>query len=281
MAELQRRTGIANLNGTQLAYEIVGTGHPLVLVHAGIADMRMWDDQIPAFAEHYQVIRYDARGYGKTSVGTGPIQLHEDLHALLTFLGVEHAYLLGCSMGGQTIIDFALEHPQMVDALIPVGSGLSGYQFQTGGEPPKEWAELEEADERGDLERVCELEVHIWVDGLSRTPEQVDPIVRKRVYEMNMTALVNQSNVPDDVEMQVPEPPAIGRLAEIHVPTLVIIGDLDLPKVQEVSDLLAGGIPGAQKVVMHGTAHVPSMEQPAEFNQVVLDFLAGVESSRL
>lgn len=280
MAELQRRTGVADLNGTQIAYEIVGTGHPLVLVHAGIADMRMWDDQVPAFAEHYQVIRYDMRGFGKTPRGTGPLRLYEDLHNLLTFLGVEHAYLLGCSMGGQTIIDFALEHPQMVDALIPVGSGLSGYQYQTGGEPPKEWAELEEADKRGDLERVCELEVHIWVDGLSRTPEQVDPTVRKRVYEMNLIALKEQSEYPDE-EGQTPEPPAIGRLTEIHVPTLVIVGDQDLSQVLKVSDLLADGIAGAQKVVMHGTAHVPSMEQPAEFNQLVLDFLAGVESSRL
>lgn len=280
MTELQRKTGVADLNGTQIAYEIVGTGHPLVLVHAGIADMRMWDDQVPAFAEHYQVIRYDARGFGKTPRGTGPIQLYEDLHSLLTFLGIEHAYLLGCSMGGQTIIDFALEHPQMVDALIPVGSGLSGYEFEADEAMLKEWARVEEADKQGDLERVCELEVHIWVDGLSRTPEQVDSTVRKRVYEMNWIALKEQAEHPDE-EGQTPEPPAIGRLAEIHVPTLVIVGDLDLSQVLKVSDLLASGIVGAQKAVMHGTAHVPSMEQPAAFNQLVLDFLAGVESSRL
>src|SRR4051812_9978431 len=96
-------TGFAAVNGVQIYYEIAGSGHPLVLVHAGIADRRMWDAQFPVFAQHYRVIRYDMRGFGKTAMVAGSFAHHDDLHGLLTFLGVERAYLLGCSKGGGMI----------------------------------------------------------------------------------------------------------------------------------------------------------------------------------
>src|SRR5690242_5351387 len=118
MTSNNRTTGKATLEDLSISYEITGEGRPLILVHAGIADRRMWDDQVPAFAQHYQVIRYDMRGYGETEMVAGPFSHSRDLYNLLKFLAVERAYLIGVSMGGTTIVDFTLEHPEMVEALI-------------------------------------------------------------------------------------------------------------------------------------------------------------------
>jgi pimeloyl-ACP methyl ester carboxylesterase len=264
------QTGYAEVNGARIYYETAGAGHPLVLVHAGIADSRMWDGQFNALAEHYRVIRYDLRGYGKTAMVTGDFAHHEDLGGLLDFLNIERAYLVGCSMGGRTIIDFTLEHPEKVRALIPVGADLSGYEDKS--EPPKQWDEMVAAYEQGDFERLSELEVQIWVDGRARNPQEVNPTVRTLVREMNTIALQNAAQkLGSEVTL---DPPAIGRLTQISVPALIVAGDLDQQHMLEIANLLANGIPGAQKVVMGGTAHVPNMEQPSEFNRLVVDFLA-------
>ena len=122
------QTGFADLNGARFYYEVAGAGHPLVLLHAGICDSRMWDGQVAAFAQHYQVVRYDLRGFGQTASVDGSFAHHHDLLALLNHLGIEKTYLLGCSMGGSAALDFALEQPERVAALILVGSSPSGYK---------------------------------------------------------------------------------------------------------------------------------------------------------
>jgi pimeloyl-ACP methyl ester carboxylesterase len=119
MTEAQRiDTGFAQVSGAPLYYEIAGAGHPLVLIHEGIADSRMYDDQFGAFAQRYRVIRYDVHGFGRSGIPAGPFSGHEALHDLLHVLGVERTYLLGMSMGGGIAIDFTLTYPTMVDALI-------------------------------------------------------------------------------------------------------------------------------------------------------------------
>ncbi len=267
-----RETGFAEANGARLYYEVAGEGPPLVLVHAGIADSRMWDEQFDAFAGRHRVIRYDLRGFGRSTMVPGPFAHRRDLHALLGFLGVERAALLGCSKGGATAIDFALEHPELVAALVPVACTPSGYQF--GGEPPRQWGEMVAAFEARDFARASELEVQIWVDGPRRAPEGVAPAIRDRVREMNLIALATEA--AELGEERRLEPPAIDRLGEIRAPTLVIVGDLDNPPVVAGADLLASGIAGARKVVIGGTAHFPNMERPEEFNRLVLDFLASL-----
>jgi pimeloyl-ACP methyl ester carboxylesterase len=189
----------------------------------------------------------------------------QDLYQLLKFLGVEQAHLMGCSMGGTAIIDFALEYPKMVNSLILVGSGLSGYEF--AGEPPKRFDELIAARERGDYDQVAELEIQLWVDGRSRTPDQVDPLVRERVREMLLC------RARGHVAEQQLKPAAVGRLTELDVPTLIIVGDLDDAIVFAIADLLAANIQGARKVIIPDTAHLPNMEKPEQFNRVVLEFL--------
>jgi pimeloyl-ACP methyl ester carboxylesterase len=266
----------AEIGSSRFYYEMAGEGHPLVLVHAGITDRRMWDDQFRVFAQHYKVVRYDRRGFGDTTSGSEAFSHHQDLCDLLKFLGIEQAFLAGCSQGGKTIIDFALEYPEKTNALVLVASALSGFAFP---EPVSEqWRQLEQADQAGDVERVNDLEVQIWVDGPRRTPDQVDQDLRERVRAMNSIALTKSADIGDERPLT---PPAVDRLDEIHVPALVIIGDLDTPKTIAAADFLAEHIDGVRKIVMAGTAHLPNMERPEEFNRHVLEFLESLMSDEL
>jgi 3-oxoadipate enol-lactonase len=272
---IQAVSGFADVNGVKLYYEIAGAGHPLVLLHEGIADSRMFDEQFPVFAQHYRVVRYDLPSFGQSGIppANEPFSMTENLRGLLAFLGIEQAYLLGMSMGGSIALDFTLSHPEMVDALILAASGVSGYKltsFETVYKASGE--EIEEAAGRGDYERAAELETRIWVDGPDRTPQQVDPRVRQRMYEMNLDNYRRMGNA-EFPPVREPDPPAIARLGEVAVPTLLMIGDKDVHELQGVMDILEQGIAGAKKVVMHGAAHALNVEQPEEFNRIVLDFL--------
>lgn len=263
----------ADVNGTRIHYDVQGQGDPLVLIHAGIAHLGMWDDQMAPFTPHYRVIRYDVRGWGKSEDPPVTYSQHDDLRALLQHLGVEQAAVLGISNGGRIAIDFTLACPEMVKALIAVAPALSGYEMNLDQAMTQKEVAIEEAYERSDMAVAVELEAQIWVDGPQRTPDQVDPDVRRRALEMIRYTF----DLPDtDGEEQGLEPPAAGRLAEIQAPTLVIIGDLDVPAMFPVVDLLETKIAGAEKVLMSGAAHLPNMEKPEEFNQIVLDFLGGI-----
>jgi len=269
--ELQ--TGFADVNGTRLYYEVAGTGHPLLLIHGGLVDRRLWDDQFDVFAQHYQVIRFDVRSFGDSApitAETPPYSLEEDLYSLLKFLGIEKTYVLGLSMGGAIAINFTLMYPEMVDALIPVAMGLSG--FEPAEEDKASEAEVDEAMRSGNVARAVELTLRFWTDGPMRTPEQVNPAVREKVRAMT----TRNFERPEDENATQPralEPPAISRLSEIHVPTLIIVGDQDVRDILKIADILEKEIPGAKKVVIPGTAHHLNMEKPDEFNRIVLDFL--------
>ncbi|HEV2091715.1 MAG TPA: alpha/beta fold hydrolase [Rubrobacter sp.] len=266
---MSRTTGTVDVNGATLYHEVAGEGEPLVLVHAGIADSRMWEGQFEPFSRCYRTIRLDLRGFGRSPMVAGPYSHHADLRTLLDALKVDRAALLGCSMGGAAVLDFALENPGRVEALVLVGSAVGGFEFDEG--PPEEWDELVAADEAGDLERVSDLEVRMWVDGPRRGPGVVDPAVRDLVREMNLIALENEA--PELGEEQELYPPAATRLSHIQAPTLVVVGDEDRPRTLAAADLLERELPDARKTVMAGTAHLPNMECPEEFNRLVLDFL--------
>lgn len=268
------KTRFAGIEGASLYYEIAGEGPWLILVHAGIADRGMWDDQFPAFAAQYRVVRYDMRGFGKSVMSPGPFSHRRDLYKLLMLLGVKKAHYIGCSMGGQTVIDFALEHPEMTTSLVLVSASVSGYQFH--GAPPAQVLELIEARRAGDFERAADLHVQIWADGFRRGSAHADARVRERVRQMGLESLINQADFLKETGFVMEEPltpPAMGRLDRLAVPTLVIAGDLDDENVLIEADTLAEHIPGARKEIIPGTAHLPGMEQPAEFNRLVLEFL--------
>jgi pimeloyl-ACP methyl ester carboxylesterase len=229
----------------------------------------MWDDQFPEFARHYRVIRYDQRGFGNSKTTPGPFSHRRDLYQLLKFLGIDRAHLLGCSMGGATIIDFALEYPEMTATLIPVSSALGGYPLT--GDMPKPLQELFAALQANDLSRAAELAVRIWIDGPQRTPDEVDARIRERGREMSFAALPNIF-----VEEEPLSPSAYERLNEVAAPTLVITGELDDPLIRTISEFLKAHIAGARTETIMGAAHLPNMDAPDEFNQVVTSFLQQV-----
>lgn len=273
-------TGFAAVNGTRLYYEIAGEGHPLVLNHSFLADKSSWDDQFLVFAQHYKVIRYDLRGFGSSNLITGAYSPSDDLYALLQSLGIKKTYLLGLSGSGLIVIDFTLEHPDMVAALIAVSSGVNGYQspLEASGEWPIEWKEFIEARQQGNNPGAAEAMLRYWIDGSKRPSEQVDPVLRKRVREM-LLHNYSLANDPNAWKMaQSLEPTAITQLSAIDVPTLVIVGDKDADDTLATTDILSTQIKGARKVIIPNTTHHPNMEKPTEFNDAVLDFLASVSA---
>jgi pimeloyl-ACP methyl ester carboxylesterase len=266
-------TGFAPVENGQLYYEVTGAGYPLVLIHAGVADCRMWDDQVASFAPRFRVVRYDCRGYGRSRTETTSFSDQQDLYDLLRHLGIATAHVIGISRGGQIALDFALEHPHMVSALIPTAAGFSGYEHHsTEAEAAlgQMFEQMEAAWEAKDWERLIDLEIRVWADGPGQPEGRTPAAVRAKMREMCLTTYQRQDGEATPRPL---DPPAIGRLGEIRVPTLVLIGDLDTPACLIMADLMVEGIAGARKVVFPGVAHMIPMERPDEFNRVVLEFL--------
>lgn len=263
-------TGFLTVNGARLAYEMAGEGSAVVLIHAGIADRRMWDDQLAALAKRFRVIRYDQRGFGESAVPPGRFAFHEDLRELLRQVGIERAALVGVSMGGEVALNAALAYPALVSALV-VGATLAG-TAERSDLLRQAWTAADEALEAGDLDGAVEVELRTWVDGPHRAPGEVDTAVRERVRvtDRALLALEMEGSAGEAVPL---DPPAHRRLGEIEAPTLLIAGDLDMPDVAESMDRLAAGIAGARRETLPGAAHMLSMEQPERFNAAVVDFL--------
>jgi pimeloyl-ACP methyl ester carboxylesterase len=270
MTQSITRTGFVEINGAQLYYEIAGAGEPLVLLHAGVADSRMWDEQFAAFAQHYQVVRYDQRGFGKSEVPASAFKSHEELAGLLQHLNIARASLVGISLGGKIALDFALAYPQLVNSLVLVAPSVSG--DQPSSEVLAFYEAEEEALEAEDLDGATELNLKMWVDGPKRAASEVDSQVRERVRAMQRQAFATV--FPEHaIELDL-EPPASERLSELQARTLLIVGDYDIDAKIELARQLSEQIAGAQLVIIPGAAHMVNMEKPAEFNQAVLTFLA-------
>jgi 3-oxoadipate enol-lactonase len=264
----KRSHGFADVNGARLYYEVAGEGHPLVLIHGGLVHSGLWDEQLDAFAEHFMVVRYDARGYGRSGLPPEPHYHYRDLRDLLRFLGIGSAHLIGLSMGGGVALELALEHPEMASSLVLVGAGIEGYPYSD--ETARKLEEIEAAYERGDKERAVELSLRAWTDGPRRTPEQTDPSARERVRRMTAHNFALPEIEAEERSLGVS---VLSRLAEVRVPTLVVSGEEDVGEILEIGDLLAGGIENAEKAYIPDSAHHLPLEKPAEFNRMVLEFL--------
>lgn len=268
------QTGYVNLEGGKVYYETAGEGETLVLSHAGFVDSRMWNSQWDDLSKHYRVIRFDMRGFGKSDRLTAPVSRRQDLYQLLKHLEIKRTHLLGCSMSGTTVIDFALEYPDMVASLIPVSADPSGFEME--GPPPPNLMEMFEAVQHGDLARASELQLRLWIDGGFRQPNQVDPKVRQLAADMNKIFVENGTFAMDQQPVDPLDPPAIERLGDLKMPALIIVGALDHPELLRAADIMAARIKGAKKVTIPDAGHMPNMDKPAEFNQAVLSFLKGI-----
>lgn len=273
----QTTSGYAPVLGGELYYEQSGAGPAVILVHAGIADLRMWGDQLPALAERHTVVRYDARGFGRTRSEPVAFSNRQDLLALMDHLGLARAVLVGCSRGGMIALDTALEAPERVTALGWVCSGISGWQPADELFTPEDIAlyeAMEAAEAAHEHERTAELDVRLWVDGPRQPEGRAAEPVRRKVYEMALNNYRSHAHLFDaGLEPQPLEPPAVARLGELRIPVLAIVGELDSPATPAAAAVLAAAAPQTQIITYPDAAHLPNMERPERFNADLLAFL--------
>ena len=268
---MNKETGFVNSGNASLYYELAGEGQALVFIHAGVADSRQWNHEFERFAQDYRVLRYDLRGFGKSNPLEGEFSHLGDLMAVLDQLGLDQPVaLIGCSMGGSLAMDFALEHPDRVKALVMVGSGPSGLRLDVPGHSKE--AEAEKAYSAGELDLVAELETQIWFDGMGRTPQEVNADMRMLAKEMNRLGLLHDSKglgklLPNTIT------PAAERLAELEIPVLVVVGEHDLPYSHAAADYIVANASNARKVILEDTAHLANLDHPERFQSAVQSFL--------
>ncbi|MFC4016914.1 alpha/beta fold hydrolase [Micromonospora sp. GCM10011542] len=259
------------VNGAVLAYDEAGSGSPVVLLHAGIADRRMWRGQVAALATRHRVIVPDLRGYGDSELPPTPFAHHDDVVGLLDALDLPRAALVGCSFGGSVAIDTALAHPDRVSALALFDTAVSGNEWSE--EANDLWDDLVGEVDPDDFTAGAAGEVRFWVVGPGRQPSDVDPELIAFAQEMDQRALAAELAL-GAVEVAELEPPAIGRLGELRLPVLVTAGAADVPDISRLADRIAAEVPGAIRLPdVPNAAHLLPLERPEPVNAALLDFL--------
>lgn len=257
-----------------LAFEVAGSGTPIVLVHAGVADRRMWDPQWAAFSARHLAVRYDIRGFGESLPPAGAWSQHADLLGLLDELGIVRAHLVGASMGAGIAVEAALARPGAVASLVLAAPGGALYESATD-DLRSVWHDEVEALDRGDLDTAVEVNLRAWVDGPMRPAEAVDPAVRSFVGRMQREAFELPEWDPESAPEAELEPPAAGRFGEIRCPTLVVVGDADQAATRSAAERLGADVPEVELIVWPEVAHMLTLERPADFERLVLGFVDG------
>jgi 3-oxoadipate enol-lactonase len=278
MAVAQRASAqgkFADVNGARIYYEDEGSGHPLVLIHGWPMSERMWDGQASVLKQYFRVIRYDRRGFGRSPAepwheGSGGHDV-PDLVALLRYLNVKSAYVLGHSAGGSTAMQFALDYPSQVDALILHGAVPGGIVIPEVGPFAIHDSTRILAQTRG----MAELHRQWLANPINHIPADRPDVAAQ------IAAIVDQYSGAD-LLLPTPPPaqgkvPAIERLHELKMPTLIIVGGSDLAFFQISADVLAFEIAGSQKVAIPGGGHLVNMLEPERYNAEVLRFLRSVQ----
>jgi 3-oxoadipate enol-lactonase len=261
--------GFAPVDGTSLYYEVIGAGDPVVLLHGGAIDHRMWDEEFASLAGRRRVVRYDMRGHGLSKSPFGTYSHREDLAALLGHLGIERAHLVGLSLGCRVAVDFAISNPQAVLSLVLCSPGVSGYDFNAPEEQDY-LTKIRAAWGAADFEQAAEEFVRAWADGPHRSPDQISAAVREKVKRMAVETVRPDRDLGSGVEL---DPPAWGRLGEVSRPTLAILGALDMPGIHEIVSRMGDEVPNCTVETVSGVAHMVNLERPDEFNRLVSEFL--------
>lgn len=258
-------TGFLRVNGSRVYYEDAGAGECLILIHGFACDTRVWDDQFEAFARTCRVIRYDLPAFGRSDPPTGSYSTLDDLDLMMGALGVETAWLVGLSVGGGLAVEFALAHPERVRGLVLASTTLRRYPYSD------EYVQLFLSYRRTARREGLEAARRDLLSSplLKRLSENPALVQRAKVIVGNYNGF--HWLYPDP--HRVFYPPAIERLAEITVPTQVIVGQHDLADLHGVAERLAAGIAHAETVVMPGAGHMVNVEKPEQFNRAVLDFV--------
>ncbi|HUP55687.1 MAG TPA: alpha/beta hydrolase, partial [Methylomirabilota bacterium] len=249
-------------------------GHPpVVLLHAGIADLRAWDEMVgPLVNAGYRVVRYDSRGFGASTTDDVEFSNRADVVAVLDGLGIGRAALIGNSRGGQIAFDSAIEFPERVVAVIGVGAGLGGFEGQSTPEEIALFDEMEALEQAPmpDPDAIADIDVRVWVDGPGQPPTRVPTAIRDKVRAMDAPQYapghVSGRPVPLD-------PPAAARLADLRCPVLAVAGELDVSDVAQTARHLEANAPDARAVIVPGVAHMVGMEIPDELAALIVEFL--------
>ncbi len=260
-----------------IAYDDEGSGPPLALVHAGVADRRMWASVAGDLAGRHRVIRHDVRGAGESLPPGGPWSHHTDLLALLDELLITRAHVVGASMGAGIAVEAALARPSAVASLVLVAPGGALFDGTPAAFRPI-WAAEIDALDRGDLDGAVEVNLRAWVDGPSRSSGAVDPGIRAFVGRMQREAFELPEWDPEVAPEHELSPPASARFGELTCPVLVIVGDADDPAILAVAERIAAQAPRARIAVLPGAGHMLSLEQPEPFAELLTGFLAAVGS---
>jgi 3-oxoadipate enol-lactonase len=260
---------------TGIAYDRAGPSHglPVVLLHAGVADRRMWEPQWPELTAAGDAVRLDLRGFGgSTERPRGALSPVDDVLDTLAELGIGHCHLVGASFGAGVAVEVALTQPERVESLLLSAPGGSLIAEATPDLQAFFDAERS-ALARDDVDGAVEANLAWWVDGPQRAASDVDAAVRELVRQMQLRAFELTADW-DDVEEMEMDPPALERLAEVQARTLVLVGALDLDAIQDTARRITDGIPDARRIDWPDTAHLPSMERPDDFLAVLRDWLA-------
>lgn len=254
-----------------LAAETAGRGDPVIFLHAAIADRRMWREQLDRIGATHKAIAYDRRGFGETKAATENFSAVADLRAVSDALADgKPAILVGCSQGGRIAIDAALRHPSSVRGLVLISPTVTGAPEPIYPPAVKAlMAELKDAEQRGDLDRVNAMKARIFLDGPFAPEGRVAGEARRMFLEMNGHAL-RSPPIGSDVDAA----PSFPRLGELSMPALVICGDLDLPHIQERCRQIVPMMLNASHAGLTGTAHLPSLDRPAEVTRLLSAFVA-------
>jgi 3-oxoadipate enol-lactonase len=260
------RYEIAHVAGTHLAYETAGTGPCVVLIHGFTLDARMWDDQFEVLTQRYRVMRYDMRGFGQSAIpdGTGYTPA-ADLKALLEYLLIDSAAILGLSLGGGVALDFAVNYPESTRALILVDAMVDGWAWSA------EWTEESRAVWMAARESGTASAKERWLAHPLFRPARQKPDVARRLARM--VADYSGWHWHNKDPRQHPRPSTMQRLAGITAPTLIMVGEQDVADFRALADAFARDIPHSRKVVMPGVGHMANLEDPEQFNALVRNFL--------
>jgi 3-oxoadipate enol-lactonase len=251
------------VEGSKIYYEECGAGsRPVILIHDGVVNSAVWDQVWPEFCRHFHTIRYDRRGYGRSPAADTWYSETDDLAALLRDLKVVNAVLVGSSHGGELSIDFTLGHPELVRQLVLVGPVVSGMPYsQHFLDRGKHVFEL--------LDKGLSREA---IEEWSKDKYLIAPgnnVARKQLF--SLLSANPQDMTHHDYPLRTK--PALPRLREIRVPTLILVGDADISDVHAHAGAIEAGIPNARRVVIEGVGHIMYLEKPAEFSRVAIDFI--------
>ncbi len=256
MSETRQR--FVDVDHARLYAEEVGEGEAITLLHGFLVDSGQWEREFAALAGTHRVLRYDARGFGRSEIAPGAYAHHRDLAAVLDACGIERTALLACSGGAATALDFVLEQPQRVSALIFVGAGYWG---QFADRTPAARAFLQ-ALHTFDVPGLIDSSLRAFTDGPRRGPDEVDAAVRRQVQVMSSRLFRRESSYWTRAaqDQSTPQPSALQRLHEIEVPAFLLVGGEDQPEVLELSTRLAEGIRGSRLQVVPDAGHHANLE---------------------